>query len=685
MSELHKLESFHNEFMQLIYSEAESRDLMRSAVFFEKVCESLQATGDIGNDYILAEYQKIGMEVSGYDYDQERQYLYLLVNNFFQEDTIRTLTKDDIETKFKRLKKFFEKSVNGLYREMEEAYESYELAREIYEKFESQQIGKVIFIVITDGKATRNLQSLDSEKIDNVVLEYRVIDIEYLYKIYLSENETSSFNVDVNLPFLKISSSSNSYESYLTFLTGKQIVDIYENFGKKLFEQNVRTFLQFRGGVNKGLRNTIDTQPEMFFAYNNGLTATATNIITENNQIISIENLQIVNGAQTTSSIYAAYKTLTKNKQQLDLSKISVQMKLSVVIEKELKNEFVSKVSQYANTQNKISTSDFFSNSPFHQEFKKKSIRIYAPAVDGAQKRTHWFYERVRGEYLNEQAYKTPAEKKRFQIENPKYQSFEKTFLSKAENSWLMKPHIVARGAQYSFSEFAKYITIQLEKNENFVTDEYYKCAIAKVILFKEVERLISNANWYSGGYRAQTVTYTIAYFAHYIEKKLKVYLDFQKIWEEQKLPISIINAIEIISQAVYECITVPPEGFANISQWCKKEECWNTITKLEIPLSIQDDLLIDKEEKLIRSKNEKNDQKLVKGIEIQMFVINYSKDKWKKIYQYFERDAFQGIANKEREILYKYINGMIPLPSESQSKLLYMLYNKVVSDGYHL
>ncbi|WP_182407299.1 AIPR family protein [Psychrobacter sp. GP33] len=681
MIQQHSLESFHSEFLQEIYSEAESRDMMRSAVFLEKVCEILEATGDVGSNYAVAEYQKVGMEVHGYDYDSERKCLYLIVNQFFQNEEIRTLTKDDIQTKFKRLKSFLEKSVNGIYKDMEPAYESYAMAYEIYNWYENRAIDKIIMLVLSDGKATRSLINLESEDVDGINIEYRVIDIEYLYKVYLSEDESSGFNIETSLPFLKIKGATESYESYLTALNGEQIVDIYEKHGKKLFEKNVRTFLQFRGNVNKGLRNTIKQSPEMFFAYNNGLTATASNVVISNDKIVEIENLQIVNGAQTTSAIYAAYKNANKN-EHIELSNISVQMKLSVVRDTEFQNEFVKNVSEYANTQNKVNKSDFFSNSHFHQEFKKRSLRIYAPAIDGAQKRTLWFYERVRGEYLNEQAYKSISEKKQFKIDNPPKQSIDKTFLSKSENSWFMKPYIVAKGAQYSFVEFAEHMTKKMEENEGVVSDEYFKRAIARIILFKAIEKMISSSDWYGGGYRAQTVTYTIAYLAFYVENVKDKYLDFNLIWKQQKLPETLEKAISIISEVVYSRITSPPHGSANIAQWCKKEACWHDVQKLNLSLDLKG-VLISKAENKIRSIDEEKDRVLTQGIEIQSFVIKTPIASWKNIYNYLSEDEFDGLRLTEISILEKQANSELGLPSEKQSKILYKIYNKAMDEGF--
>jgi len=611
------LEEFHEDFLQSIFSDAESRGLMKPQSFFENVCEELTNSGDLTKNYTVAEYTKRGLEIYGYDYDDERNILSLIVHQFFQEEEIQTLTQNHITVKFNRLKTFLSKCFSGLYREMEETSESYSMAYNIFNYYNKQKINKVRLIILTDGRTTRNLTILPSEIVEDINVEFRVIDIEYIYKIYLSEFNDGEFEIETNLPFLETDTGTAEYRSFLSVVTGEFLFNIYEKYGQKLLEQNVRTFLQFRGNVNKGLRNTIEYRPEMFFAYNNGITVTASSIeLNSEGNISKIKNFQIVNGGQTTSAIYAAKKT-----SKLDISKISVQMKLSVVKEKEKQNDFVSKVSEFANTQNKVNKSDFFSNSPFHKEFKNYSKRIWVSVIGGSQKRTHWFYERVRGEYLNEQAYLTPSKKKQFQLENPKNQKIDKTFLSKSENVWLQKPDIVSRGAQYSFASFAESITNKLEKDEQAITENYFKEAVARVILFRAVERLISNAEWYDGGFRAQTVAYTISYLSYTIERTGK-YLNFNQIWEKQDLSSSLTELLQVISKKVYDRITDPPEGYANISQWAKKQQCWEDVKNLDMNLHISDDILIDKVEQKYVKKEDKKNKKIDKGIDIQIVVV---------------------------------------------------------------
>ena len=139
------------------------------------------------------------------------------------------------------------------------------------------------------------------------------------------------------------------------------IAQIYDRFGSRLLEGNVRSFLSTKVKVNKGIRNTIINEPEMFFAYNNGISATATDAEfrkTEHGlQLISANDLQIVNGGQTTASLLMA-----KIKDKADLANVYVQMKLSVV-SPTTADSVIPLIARYANSQNQISDADFFHQS----------------------------------------------------------------------------------------------------------------------------------------------------------------------------------------------------------------------------------------------------------------------------------------------------------------------------------
>ena len=236
---------------------------------------------------------------------------------------------------------------------------------------------------------------------------YRVIDLNYLFNV-TEKSHIPHYTIDFykegyNVPCIISTSENEEYQSYLAIISGQALAAIYEKYGSRLLEQNVRSFLQFTGKVNKGIRTTILKEPHMFLAFNNGIAATAERIelgVSPDGKglvITSVQDFQVVNGGQTTASIY---HTLKKDK--ADISGIFVQLKLSVVKNRNNFSEIVSRISEYANTQNKVSVSDLSSNRPYHIELEKLSRNIFAPHVTGQiGQQTKWFYERARGQYKN--------------------------------------------------------------------------------------------------------------------------------------------------------------------------------------------------------------------------------------------------------------------------------------------
>ena len=261
---------------------------------------------------------------------------------------------------------------------------------------------------------------------------------------------------------------------------------IYDRWGTRLLEQNVRVFLQHRGKVNKGIRATIENEPNMFFAYNNGITATAEEVAIDDDGgrllLRRLKNFQIVNGGQTTASIHSAQRG------KVDVSQTFVQMKLSVV-DPERANRLVPKISEFANSQNRVSAADFFANHPFHVRMEGFSRRIHAPSPDGTFRQSKWFYERARGQYADARGGLTSAQRKKFDLENPRRQLFTKTDLAKFVNVWKERPHEVSLGAQKNFAAFAQRIGQQWETAPDDFNEAWYREAVAKAIVFKATER----------------------------------------------------------------------------------------------------------------------------------------------------------------------------------------------------
>lgn len=685
-----QLNDFYESFMQGVMSNSDSRGIILPEAFLEEITAYLIEDAELSDGFQLADYSYRGMEAHGYDYDDERRILTLVVHEYYQSETIQTLPIDDLKTKFKRVKTFFEKSIKGLYENIEESSLGYEMAYDIYSK--KDQILTVRFVVITNGSISlRKEIDLSSEDVGGYRYEYKVFDINSIFKIYLSKS-TQDYDVNIEemygkpLPCLKVDTQSENYDSYLLVMPGKLLYKIYDLYGQKLLEENVRTFLQFKGKVNQGLRNTIKERPDMFFAFNNGLTTTANSVeIDEGTDglplIKSISGLQIVNGGQTTSAIYAAAKNY-----KIDIDNIYVQMKLSIIKNKEKQDYFIRTISECANTQNKVSKSDFFSNSPFHKDFKDLSERLYANPKDGMMRKTRWFYERTRGQYLNEQAYLTASQKKQFILDYPKAQVVEKTLLSKSENSWAQLPYFVCKGAQYSCAKFAEIVTNRLEKDGQAITEKYFKDAISKLILFKTIEKIIQDAPWYAG-YKSNTVAYTMSLISYNFSENNK-FFDFSRIWEKQELDADFIGKLRVITKKVYDCIMQPTADFANINEWTKRPICWEHVKKIDISQEIQpiiDRYNIEQDELYFINKEEKKRKQQDDAIYMQSIVITIKYEVWKKIYDYF-KDNKSSLSSIEYGVLVSYISGrMRNGPSEKQAKVLYNLYKRAEELGLNL
>jgi hypothetical protein len=322
----------------------------------------------------------------------------------------------------------------------------------------------------------------------------------------------------------------------------------------------------------------------MFFAYNNGITVVASEVGMNNEggsiRLIWARDLQIVNGGQTTASLATAARNDKAN-----LDSVLVQMKLSVIPASE-SSGVIPKISRYANSQNKVSDADFFSNHEFHRRMEEISRRLWAPAHDGLQYDTHWFYERARGQYVTELAKRGKSERAQFELLNPRNQMVIKTDLAKYENSWLRLPHQVSKGAQKNFVAYAERVTGVWERLQSQFDDSYFKSAIARGIMFKTLERTIPNEDWYEGDFRAQIVTYSIAKLSSILVEGSEAFtLDFDLIWRKQALSPALFEQLRSVSRAVSRIVSSPPRGTRNVTEWCKKQECWDSVQQASIPL----------------------------------------------------------------------------------------------------
>ena len=289
------------------------------------------------------------------------------------------------------------------------------------------------------------------------------------------------------------------------------------------------------------------------------------------------------------------------------------------------------RISEYANSQNRIAASDFFANHPFHVRIENFSRRLYAPSAEGTFQQSKWFYERARGQYADARARKTRAQRKRFDIEYPRRQKFVKTDLAKFLSVWDGLPHIVSLGAQKNFAAFAQRIGVAWKKSKNDFNEEWYREAIAKAIVFRATERIVSAQSWYQGGFRANIVAYTIARISHRVRTE-KRSVDFQAIWRRQEPGPVLQKTIAVVSKGVHDVLVDPPEGMRNVTEWAKKELCWKRVVELHFswPRGLDDELM-SAEEKRASKRGARREQVMLNGIEAQIAVFNAGSEFWKQ------------------------------------------------------
>lgn len=579
------------------------------------------------------------IQIDGYNYSELEDCLSIIICPFADSIEAESLTATDAEGYFRRARAFVEEARSGfIQKNAEESSPGYGLAIDVSKRY--QNVRKIKFYLLTDMVMSNRIREIANTTIGDAVAEYHIWDISRLQA--LIESKTGKEDIVINLkefsehgiPCLE-AGANEEYTAYLCTIPGRILADLYVKYGGRLLEGNIRSFLSAKGKINKEIRNTIFNKPGMFFAYNNGIAATAYSVEIEYGEICpyitEITSLQIVNGGQTTASLATA---LTNDKDKANgLKDIYVPMKLSVVTP-EKAMELIPNIAKYANKQNKVSDADFFSNHAFHIRIEDYSRRILAPAVMGNQYGTHWYYERARGQYKQEQARMTKSERDRFLMQNPKAQMFTKTDLAKFYNIYRQLPHQVSAGAQKNFVRFAEWANDEWEKNETVFNEMFFRRIVCLNILFKKADALVKHAPWYEMGYKAQVVTYTLSYLFYAIEKQCPDrVMDFKSIWSNQDISHAMELQIARIAEAMYNHLVSPKREVENVTEWAKRETCWRKAKEIEIPLSDQfAATLIAKEEEKEDQRAAKKDQKQMNQVSAMIRVAEYGTANWRKL-----------------------------------------------------
>lgn len=582
-------------------------------VFTEIVMEHLKEENICLDDttelYFERQIKNSRVKINGYAYsDDELERIDFFVTNYEDTDEIKNITDTEIKDCIKKCFRFIQFSSNGkLQQSVEESSRENEFATLFLDNIEN--IYKITIFVLTNRISkfpSHSSLSLDEKNIHlkNKEITVEIVDIERLYNHFVSGRARDEISIDLKkygivLPCIYFPGKEPQtdydcgYDYALTAFPGELLRSLYAKYDARLMEANVRSYLTAKRKVNKGIFNTIEKEPERFMAYNNGLVMIVDDMTVE--EIVEdgkfkgvgiswMKGLQIVNGGQTTASLYFCVQNAKKSHKICDVSKVRIPVKI-IHIHNNIQNmsdneeDFILNIATYANTQNKIEISDLSSNRKIHRRIEELVNTDVCP--DGKSK---WFYERANGgynTYINKKS-TTPSIGKKLKTIMPVSRKITKTDLAKYLNIWKIKPYDVAKGSQKNFAIFIKTID-HIQKNNKLSGDYAFgidltwtRKMISIAILFKEIDKLVRTLKTES---KINVTTYTVSLFV----LKYKDRFDLMKVWKEQKISDQLSKMLLDWASIVYQRM----HNFSNgklLSEAAKKAECWEVVKNGDYP-----------------------------------------------------------------------------------------------------
>jgi hypothetical protein len=579
------LQELYHEVNSLTYADEDGAS--KENKFTEYVMELLSEAGET-ESIRLCPYVKenklenIQFKINGYAIEDGFETLDIFIASFQDTNQLYRIGKPDFEKLIKWPIGFINAAFKGHLEDIEPSTEAYGLARLIRDNL--KEIIRINVFILSNGNIPHDPPKNFSLKgLEDLTFNFHVWDAERLHRLSQSKYNREPIEIDFQgmlgevIPYLAMPSVNKIYECYLAIVPGHILSTLYKNYGTRLLESNVRAFLQQTGSVNKGIRDTIRQEPYMFLPYNNGLATTAqavkTEIIDGKSVITGVKDFQIVNGGQTTASLFH-----TEKKYKADLSQVFVQMKLTVIKDEDKKNETVPFISRYANSQTKVTDLDLTSNNPFLQELEKLSRITYAIDPEDSNKQTIWFMERVKGQYreaLNKEP--TKGKQEAFKLKFPRSQMIDKSEIAKYVNIWNQQPYHVAKGAQKNYTQFLKDVEKDFKKKKP--SRVYWQDIVANAILFQVTDKLFGRKNQDPIGdtnIKSQTVTYALSYIHFLTDNRLNLAM----IWDKQYVPEDLQVELKKTLKFVYSFLN--NLNVALISEAAKSEKTWAALKDIK-------------------------------------------------------------------------------------------------------
>lgn len=550
--------------------------LYAELVFAEIV---MQHMADVGMTFepVVCHYEaEVGrgrakLRLTGYAMSDDADQLDLFVSLYDGVDEFLPISDADTKTAVGQCLRFLELCADGrMAQQIDPSRDVHSLALTIQAIY--NELEQIRIYVLTDRVA--KAKSFKAREINGKNVKLEVMDIERLFRHRSEGKPRDELVVNFSevsgspLPCVFVPGDTGDYDYALTAIPGEALRFVYEKFGPRLLEANVRSFLSVKGkGVNAGIQNTIRSAPERFMAYNNGIVLVADELRLDKAAdgspgIIWLKGMQIVNGGQTTASIFFAKRKYADT----DLSKVRVPAKIIVMKEVDPAKEeaLVSDISRFANSQNAVRQSDLSANKPFHVDIERLSLSVYCPDGTG-----HWFYERAAGSYntLLAREGTTPARLRALKETIPPARKITKTELAKYLVAWDGLPDIVSLGAQKCFDKFMSSMTVSEGEAQPSAPDvAYFKALVAKALVFKAVHKTLRPM---VPAFLANVAAYTVAV----VSKSFGDTFDLERVWARQSVSQQLAEQIAVWGKEVHDRLH-DTSGGKMISEWAKRLEC---------------------------------------------------------------------------------------------------------------
>ncbi|MBA4452786.1 MAG: AIPR family protein [Nitrosopumilaceae archaeon] len=351
-----------------------------------------------------------------------------------------------------------------------------------------------------------------------------------------------------------------------------------------VFESNIRQWMQFKTTVNKGLRDTLQTNPGKFFYYNNGITIVVSDFEELGDNMIKLHAPQIVNGAQTSNSI-------------LDHSKRTKNMNgsMTVTIIKADDEQEQNNITKYRNSQNSVRGKDLVSLMDFHKSIKSQLkncgyfYEIQAGSFDTKTKSNQCQYEgdSTYNKYL-------PDNHKKVIVAKDAIQVLVAGIEQRPTEAYSSPAQFLPRGSKYD-DVF----------NDNLKDD--YKVLLYPYLVKEYAKKVLMYGK--KGGHKTKryaTLFYVAVYFRIMHKKILETKGDFKKdviklepIFRSFKLNSKILKITDIVVTKFLEDTIVDDEiELANTKHNFFSQHVWN-----DTMLRVLDKKIKQEEEEIISLK----------------------------------------------------------------------------------